>query len=144
MNKSKHYLYGTYRNMKSRCYNANNPVYRHYGARGISVCDRWLGKSGFDNFLEDMGQRPQGMSLDRIDNDLGYRPENCRWADKVTQSNNTRWIQRGRGTIADGNGFCARITIKNKTVYLGFYKTESAAHEAYLTARTQKLKALGL
>lgn len=80
----------TYRSwfaMKSRCTNPNNIGYEDYGGRGITVCDRWL---EFVNFLEDMGEKPKGKSLDRIDNDGNYEPGNCRWADNITQANNTR------------------------------------------------------
>ncbi len=73
--------------MVRRCSNKNHAAYENYGARGIKVCERWL---EFSNFYEDMGVRPDGMSLDRIDNNKGYSPDNCRWATHKQQCRNTR------------------------------------------------------
>lgn len=80
--------YNTWAAMKSRCNNSNNIGYAHYCGRGIKVCDRWLGKDGFINFLADMGERPEGKTLDRIDNDGNYEPSNCRWATPSEQVRN--------------------------------------------------------
>jgi hypothetical protein len=76
--------------MINRCTNRSHKKWAHYGGRGITVCPRW--RSDFLNFLRDMGERPPGLSLDRIDNDGPYSPSNCRWVDLSTQSKNRRPI----------------------------------------------------
>lgn len=79
--------YSSWHYMKQRCLNPNHKAWKYYGARGITVCERWL---DFKNFLEDMGERPDGLTLERKDNSLGYNKDNCVWATRRTQSNNIR------------------------------------------------------
>lgn len=80
--------YRSWRAMKARCLNPNDPCWATYGGRGITICDAWC--ESFERFLADMGPRPGGHSLDRIDNDRGYGPDNCRWATASEQAANRR------------------------------------------------------
>lgn len=73
--------------MKERCYARSNPSYQHYGGRGITVCEKWI--DSFENFLEDMGRKPPGFFIDRIDFNGNYEPSNCRWV-SVADSNRNR------------------------------------------------------
>ena len=87
-------MYGAWGGMVNRCHNPNNSSFARYGALGVTVCDRWRfgegGKTGFECFLADMGERPEGKTLDRIDGEAGYGPRNCRWATRVEQVRNRR------------------------------------------------------
>ena len=86
--KKKDPTYTVWKSMIQRCMNPNQKSYQHYGGRGITVCERW---KNFENFLADMGERPMdNLSLDRIDNSLGYFKENCRWATRKEQDRNKR------------------------------------------------------
>lgn len=85
--------YHSWSSMVQRCTNPKRESFEHYGGRGIKVCERWL---VFENFLADMGRRPEGMSIDRKDNDGDYEPSNCRWADTTTQARNSKqvvWVE---------------------------------------------------
>lgn len=89
-------LYSLYCGMVARCTKPTNKDYARYGAKGITVCDRWLGHDGYGNFCADMGDRPKGYSIDRIDGDKGYCPENCRWASpkqQVLNRKETIWVK---------------------------------------------------
>jgi hypothetical protein len=85
----KHPMYQTWLGMRARCNNKKHVSYRNYGGRGITVCERW---NKFENFYADMGDRPEGLSLDRVDNSRGYSPENCKWSTASEQRSNSRGV----------------------------------------------------
>lgn len=85
--------YRSWTGIRTRCLNPNDATYQRYGAKGVTMCERW---NKFENFLADMGERPEGKSIDRIDNSKGYEPSNCRWATVQEQSENragVRWLE---------------------------------------------------
>lgn len=115
--------------MKGRCYNPKEAGYDNYGGRGIKVCDRWLhgenGMTGFECFIADLGERPtKGHSLDRIDSDGDYTPENCCWATRREQVWNSRPVGSAsgkRGITRDGKKWKARIFIGKQPIHLGVF-----------------------
>tara|TARA_Y100000114_G_C11764120_1_gene332398 strand:- start:72368 stop:73282 length:915 start_codon:yes stop_codon:yes gene_type:complete len=118
---TKHGMYGTpthksWTKMKERCYLSTYEEKDYYQDRGITVCDRWL--ESFENFLEDMGERPEGTSLDRINPNLGYYKENCRWADLTTQSYNRRMNTNN----TSGRTGVFQLRNGNWQAIIGYYK----------------------
>lgn len=124
-----HKMWGVYYAMIRRCTDSRDSNYDSYGGRGITVCERWScdPKIGFPNFLEDMGDRPEGFNLDRINPDEGYYPENCRWVDKSTSSYNTRKKSSntsGRTGVKWNkklNKWIAAIDVGGQYIHLGCY-----------------------
>lgn len=124
-------IYRLWKAMKKRCLTESDRGYPIYGGRGVTVCDRWL---LFTNFLADMGLPPApGYSLDRIDPDGDYCPENCRWADTTTQARNLSnfYAKHGhRGVNKYQGKFRAYLYVKRKQIFLGNFDTAEQAIEA--------------
>lgn len=133
--------YRAWSHMKGRCYQPNDRAYRYYGARGIKVCDEWL--NSFEQFYCDMGDRPEGASLDRIDVDGDYSPSNCRWADGVTQNRNKRIPTNNTSSAKGVNYFSprgtwqARIGVGGARKLIGYFKTKEEAIKARLLAEQE-------
>lgn len=111
--------YRSWFSMQDRCLNKNNSDYRRYGGRGIGICNRWVNQ--FPNFIDDMGAKPsREYSLDRIDNDGDYGPENCRWATNEQQSRNTDRSHRAQdriGNVVNGRMVLAIVRARNTCFY---------------------------
>ena len=136
--KKGHPLYGTWTQMLHRCNNPKHKDFPNYGGRGISVCAAW--ELDFWQFVRDVGERPEGCTLDRIDNDGNYEPGNVRWATKLEQSLNRRFCLNAKGFRQTPNGnYEAAICVNGKTVYLGRFDCPLMAHLAYKDALAKKI-----
>jgi len=107
--------YSIWADMKKRCSNPKHAFWMYYGGKGISVCQKW---QRFEGFFEDMGQPPEGLSLDRIDGSLGYYPENCRWATAQEQSRNrsNRRVVRALGNELSVVEWAEKLGINESTI----------------------------
>lgn len=131
-------LYQAWADMKGRCYNRNHSEYHRYGERGILVCEEWKNSSkAFIDWSLQFGDTSH-LSIDRIDNDKGYSPENCRWTDKSTKVQNTRILQstntsgyRGVSFEKRRNTWAAKISVNNKHIRIGTFTSALDAAIAY-------------
>lgn len=133
-NLTNHRLYNIYNSMIKRCTQENDLRYKYYGARGISVCDRWL---NINNFIEDMyPSYIDGLTLDRIDVNGNYCKENCRWTTMLLQARNTRRLRSTnksgyRGVSKNHNKWATTITVNYKKIRIGVFKCRLEAAYAY-------------
>lgn len=121
MRANDHPLYFIWTQMRYRCMRKRHPAWKHYGGRGIKVCKRW---QKFDAFVEDMGPRPDGLTLDRIDNDGNYKPSNCRWASYRKQNHNSRNTRM--------------ITFDGKTCRIGEWEQRLGFRQSAITTRLKR------
>lgn len=111
-NSSEH---SSYQAMRNRCYNEKHKYYKNYGGRNIKVCDRWL--ESFNNFLEDMGRKPDASyTIDRINNSKGYEPSNCRWATRTEQARNRGVTSNVEKTKSERLAAMIRAGIDKETI----------------------------
>ena len=133
---TKHPIYGTWAAMVKRCTNYKSWDYKYYGGRGVTVCDEWLDVRNFVAWYDLTHPKVKGLTLDRIDNQMGYSPSNCHWVDMKTQANNKRigknntsgYVGVYSGVIKDG--WYAKVGSNNKLINIGSFKTKEEAAQA--------------
>lgn len=121
---SKDRFYQVWNGIKQRCYNPHNKNYHNYGGRGIEVCDEWRNNfQAFYNWSMENGYK-DGLQIDRIDNNLGYSPNNCRWVDKFTNNNNRRnnILFSYNGVTQSLRAWCRYLNISYKTCMTRYYR----------------------
>ena len=123
--------YQCWKAMIGRCYRPNNTSFPYYGGRGIKVCKSWW---KFRNFYRDMGDKPKGLTLERINGDGDYEPSNCKWASYQEQNQNKRNV-KGYSWNKENQKWVAHIQINNNQIYLGSFNKENNAKRAYLKAK---------
>jgi len=134
--------------MVGRCNNINDPSYHNYGGRGIRVCDRWLGDDGFANFIKDIGERPSAdYSIDRLDVNDNYCPENCRWASHTQQMINRRMFKNNKSGytgvyITKNKKYLAILKMNNKVMLCKQFKSIDEAIAARKNAERTYFKPL--
>lgn len=128
--------------MVRRCTSTSDPSYSNYGGRGINICEKWLGDKGFENFCNDMGEKPSKVySIDRIDVNGNYEPDNCRWADHSLQMINRRMFKNNKsgvtGVFIGKNGkFLANLRLNGR---MRLYKEFTSLEEAVKARKEAEL-----
>jgi hypothetical protein len=139
-------LYNVWRSIKDRCNNIRSKAWKYYGGRGIKVCEEWNQPEAFIEWAVTNGYK-DGLTIDRIDNNKGYEPSNCRWVDMKTQNRNHRQRENKtgfRGVYKSKNGkYTSMIAINQKYRYIGIFDTAEQAAEAYQRAKEERDKKQG-
>ena len=128
---TQHRFYKTWKGMVGRCNNPKNSSYKNYGGRGITVCEEWLDVATFVAWAEATHPNIENLTLDRIDNDKGYSPDNCRWVDKTTQAINRRMQKNNTSGVVGvrlrKNKWISIIKVGGKAQWIGSFKTKEEA-----------------
>lgn len=113
--------YSCYKNILTRCFSVKGKSFSYYGAKGITICDRWL---KFENFLADMGECPDGLTIERLRNDLGYSRRNCEWASRLTQGRNRASVRKihHNGEVKTCREWAEFLGIKGHTLYMRLHR----------------------